>query len=78
MGGCSSCLSKCKNVKLVDCPFYEFDEYTKVKEALKDLQNTFWGGSYVRYAEYGTNIYSTGTSSTETYTFDGMDLHYYT
>ena len=40
---CSSCLSKCKGVKLAECPFYEEDIYRGIRKALDELQESFWG-----------------------------------
>jgi hypothetical protein len=44
MGDCSSCLSKCRDVKMDDCPFYEEESYDdRIKKLYEKLQANFTG-----------------------------------
>jgi len=44
MGDCSCCLSKCRDVKMDDCPFYEEESYDdRIKKLYEKLQANFTG-----------------------------------
>lgn len=51
MSDCSSCVSKCRGVKTVDCPFYEEDKFKGVREALKNLQGAIYGAPGISATE---------------------------